>query len=107
VVEFNLIPRKPANLNKFGNHQRHKKNPANLNRLEPVRESKYQEKPNTHGINHTLPTTPDPNTTISTSHHHRHNTISSPPTTTTPPQHHPSPPEPTNASSSRTTTMTT
>ncbi|MCI27439.1 hypothetical protein A2U01_0048638, partial [Trifolium medium] len=61
---------RPANLNRFGNHQRLKKSPANLNKFGNSQRIKYHRKPISQGINHT-PAAPDPTPPhqhLSTSH---------------------------------------
>jgi hypothetical protein len=58
-------------LTRFGNYQRLKKNPANLNKFENSQRIKYQTKPNTHGTDHTLITSP-PQHHLTTSTHNHH-----------------------------------
>ncbi|MCI39901.1 hypothetical protein A2U01_0061133, partial [Trifolium medium] len=91
-----------ANLNRFGNHQRLKKNPTNLNKFENsqrisiieinhTRHQPHPAAPDQHHYtslaphNHNITSTPPTTTATTSSQHQQPTTTSTPPTTTTTP----------------------
>ncbi|MCI34272.1 hypothetical protein A2U01_0055490, partial [Trifolium medium] len=71
--------KEPANLNRFGNHQRLEKNPANLNRFGNRQRIKYQKKtnhtryqPHTDGAGSNTTTSASQHLTPTTPFHHLH-----------------------------------